>query len=164
MWRWVGDKWVDSQGADAPLVFEVMDPQSLSANRRKRMSPGQFVTLLVEEEANLFVLPFRNLAAVAVGCLNWPAWIVFPLVWPLIWIVLSPFVLLMCLAEATFGLDVVEGRVTRTVTGRQWWISIGSDSYHVPAAIGTIMLDDREYRLYLTKLNPMVVNYERLTK
>jgi hypothetical protein len=161
--RWDGLTWVYSSAGDPPSVFEVMDPGSISANRFNRLPPRQLAAVILRKESDLFLFPFRYIDYIALGCLGDPvALLIISVLSLTVWVPGMPIVLLVCLSEALFGLTVIEGRLAKSKSRRRWWITIGSHRYLVPAAIARSLRDETEYRIYLTKLNSAVVNYERL--
>jgi hypothetical protein len=62
------------------------------------------------------------------------------------------------------GLEVAEGPLATTQVKRRWSISVGSNDYQVPAKIAQVMRAGEHYRIFVTRLNPVVVNYERVAQ
>jgi hypothetical protein len=99
-----------------------------------------------------------------VGCAVPIVGFVVLLLWLVVWIVGIPVVLFMCVVEMLIGLEVAEGPLATTQVKRQWWISVGSHDYQVPAKIAQVMRAGEHHRIFVTRLNPVVVNYERVAQ
>lgn len=162
--RWDGRTWISTPTGARPEALEAMDPWSLATNRGKRISLSQLLSLIVREEASLLMFPFRvpfDLGcAVAVPILGF----VLLLLWLVIWIVGIPVVLLMCVVEVLIGLEVAEGPLATTQVKRQWSISVGLHDYQVPAETAQTMKAGEHHRIFATRLNHVVVNYERVAQ
>jgi hypothetical protein len=162
--RWDGGTWISTPTGAPPEVLEAMDPWSLATNRGKRLSLSQLLSLIVREEASLLTFPFRVPfdpgCAVAVPIVGF----VLLLLWLVIWILGIPVVLLMCVVEMLIGLEVAEGPLATTQVKRRWSISVGSHDYQVPAKIAQVMRAGQHHRIFVTRLNPVVVNYERVAQ
>jgi hypothetical protein len=163
--QWDGESWINSSTGAPPEVLEVMDPWSLAPNRGQHLSTRQLWKLILHEEVSLLLRPLvYDPLDFGLGCLAAPFYPAAVFLWAAFWVVLSPFVLLMCIVERLARLTVAEGPLQRTYEKGKWWIWVESDAYQVPAGIAQGMSDSEPYRLYLTRLNPVVINYERMRR
>jgi hypothetical protein len=138
------------------MVRLSLDADALPANRRGRLTPRQSVRVVLKEVGKGWVLMLSP------GSFFPPALIVLVPVT----VALTPLFLVAAGLECLLKLRVEEGAIERVIKQRVFYrayeIVLGQGVWGVPRKVHDGLVDGSVYRLYLTRLSNVLVNYEKL--
>jgi hypothetical protein len=133
-----------------------LDAEALPANQRGRLTPRQAVNVVLKEVGKGWVLMLSP------GSFFLPALIVLVPVS----VALTPVFLVAAGLECLLKLRVQEGAINRVIKQRLFYreyeIVLGQTIWGVPRRVHDGLVDGSVYRLYLTRLSNVLVNYEKL--
>ena len=158
-WRWDGESWKPTAETVRPDCLEVLDPSSLAANRRGRLSLRQAAGL----GPRLLLAWLFAGAVISFGCAFDLVTLIFGvLVGAVVVVVTLPVGIVFLLVESLLGVRSEEGSLVKVIDGRRRNVSTGLTLAQARGADFNSMVEGAQHKLYFTRMTLTLVNYERL--
>ena len=138
------------------MVGLSLNAEALPSNRSGRLTARQAVNVVLKEVGKGWAL------ILSLGSIFPPALIVLvPLT-----VALTPLFVIAAGTECLMKLRIEEGAIERAIKQRLFYreykIALGQEVWGVPRKVHDGLVDGSVYRLYLTRLSNVLVNYEKL--